>query len=445
LTFDAKPQEIDSLKSNLISSTGDDGSGGGFVCTSEASGFHDGIGTLESPYQICSWSQLNATRNNLSCSYVLISDLSSSDLNYSGLGDDWQPIGTGSGADSFSGNFNGNGYTISNLTINKPEVNCVGLFGVVSGNITNVDLNVVSVTGQNSVGGLVGNQISGTISSSSATVSGNVTASSWNAGGLVGYQDGGTISDSSATVSGNVTAGTWNAGGLVGVSHGTISSSSATVSGSVSSAVNDVGGLVGYQNGGTISDSSATISGSVTASNQYAGGLVGRQSSGTISNSYATGSVSGNEDVGGLVGYSGGTISNSYSTGNVSGNKKVGGLVSSSGGTISNSYSTGNVSGNEKVGGLVGRQSSGTISNSYSTGNVTGSSAVGGLVGIREGGNTINSYWNNQTSGQSTSAGGTGKTTAEMKTQNTFAGWDFPSIWNINEGTSYPYLQWQNL
>ncbi len=43
--------------------------------------------------------------------------------------------------------------------------------------------------------------------------------------------------------------------------------------------------------------------------------------SGTISNSYATGTVNGNYDVGGLVGYNGyGTISNSYATGNVNGN-----------------------------------------------------------------------------------------------------------------------------
>jgi len=63
-----------------------------------------------------------------------------------------------------------------------------------------------------------------------------------------------------------------------------------------------------------------------------------------------------------------------------------------------------------------------------------------------------NSYWDNDLS--SLSACGTaysptnvqclsssGKTTSEMKTESTFAGWDFINIWNINEGINYPYLR----
>jgi hypothetical protein len=53
------------------------------------------------------------------------------------------------------------------------------------------------------------------------------------------------------------------------------------------------------------------------------------------------------------------------------------------------------------------------------------------------------SYWDTQTSGQATSAGGTGKTTAQMKKQATFVGWDFTSVWRISENLSYPILQWQ--
>jgi hypothetical protein len=62
-------------------------------------------------------------------------------------------------------------------------------------------------------------------------------------------------------------------------------------------------------------------------------------------------------------------------------------------------------------------------------------------------------FWDTQTSGQASSAGGTGKTTAEMQTASTFldAGWDFidetangtEDIWWILEGQDYPHLWWE--
>ena len=65
----------------------------------------------------------------------------------------------------------------------------------------------------------------------------------------------------------------------------------------------------------------------------------------------------------------------------------------------------------------------------------------------------VASFWDTQTSGQATSAGGTGKTTAEMQTAKTFldAGWDFvgetkngmADIWWIDEGKDYPRLWWE--
>jgi hypothetical protein len=53
------------------------------------------------------------------------------------------------------------------------------------------------------------------------------------------------------------------------------------------------------------------------------------------------------------------------------------------------------------------------------------------------------SFWDIETSGQTTSAGGEGKTTAEMKKLSTFAsaGWDFVDIWNIGENQTYPFLR----
>ncbi len=153
-------------------------------------------------------------------------------------------------------------------------------------------------------------------------------------------------------------------------------------------------------------------------------------------------------DVGGLAGASCGIISKSYVTGSVSGGGHIGGLVGyTCGGSISDSYSIANVTSTnsgDQVGGFVGRHVGGTISNSYSTGSVSGISVdTGGFVGFSSA-SIVGSFWDTETSGQLTSAGGTGKTTAEMKTQSTFtsAGWDFTTIWNIDGVTNngYPFL-----
>jgi len=95
------------------------------------------------------------------------------------------------------------------------------------------------------------------------------------------------------------------------------------------------------------------------------------------------------------------------------------------------------------------------LTDSYSTGVVDGNNAVGGLIGenYSGSGNVTAVFWDIQTSGQVVSAGGTGKTTAEMLTTSTFldAGWDFvdetvngtQDIWSICEGMNYPRLTWQ--
>ena len=120
---------------------------------------------------------------------------------------------------------------------------------------------------------------------------------------------------------------------------------------------NRVGGLVGWNEGGTISDCHATVH--VTASQNDVGGLVGVNNGGTITNSHATGNVTGSGlTVGGLVGWNeGGTITNGHATGNVMGSgNNVGGLVGANeGGAIRASYATGDVTGGENhVGGLAG-------------------------------------------------------------------------------------------
>jgi len=135
----------------------------------------------------------------------------------------------------------------------------------------------------------------------------------------------------------------------------------------------------------------------------------------------------------------------------VTGGWSVGGLAGHNSGNVSNSYSTGRVTGNSYVGGLVGKNE-GPVSNSYSTGRVTGSNYVGGLMGYNIG-TVSNSFWDTQTSGQANSAGGTAKTTAEMKNIATFTAWDIIAVtsgqtnptytWNIVDEQTYPFLSWQ--
>ncbi|GAJ03771.1 unnamed protein product, partial [marine sediment metagenome] len=133
--------------------------------------------------------------------------------------------------------------------------------------------------------------------------------------------------------------------------------------------------------------------------------------------------------IGGFIGIGNrGIISKCYATGEVSApdSFRVGGFVgSAAGGSIHDCYARGAVTGDDQVGGFIGRKRWATITNVYSTGLVTGNTNVGGLVGETIYGVVNTSFWDTETSEQATSDGGTGKTTAEMKTASTFTGWNF--------------------
>jgi hypothetical protein len=381
-----------------------------------------------------------------------------------------------------AGEFDGNGHKIFDLSLSYDSVSPLGLFGYLAagGKVTDVGLENINITGYSAVGGLVGGTQEGTLGHcyATGTVTGNDVV-----GGLVGDSNFGLLSDSYSTA--NVT-GYSVVGGLIGGNHGTVDRSYSTgrvtgnsdVGGLVGSNLRDVsnsyatgrvtgddhvGGLVGLNLGlATVSNSYCT--GSVIG-NEYVGGLVGYNSYGAVSSSYSTGSVSGRTCVGGLVGCSEGGESKvevSYSTATVVGNEHVGGLVGwgLDGAIIYWSYSTGSVAGTKWVGGLVGNLGSSdylrgcSVEACYSTGSVTGSKNVGGLVGELKNQATVGGFWDTQSSGQATSAGGTGKTTAEMKNIATFteAGWNIIAvgldetdpvhIWNIVNGITYPFLSW---
>ena len=351
-------------------------------------------------YDIYYIEDLYNIRYDLSGNHVLLFDLDFNDpASYSNpanmisytTGEGWDPIG--SSGSEFSGTFDGNGHTISNLYINNTTDSEAGLFGrTYASTISDIGIMdaVVTTTSQTDYTGI-----------------------------LVGFNSG-VIENSYST--GSVTV--VNAvGGLVGNNDGSINNSYST--GSVTG-VNDVGGLVGI-NDASINNSYST--GSVTASGDNAGGLVGNnQLTGRIDFSFSITSVNGYTSVGGLVGQNSGIIEDSYSQGSVSGT-------------------------NDWVGGLVGDNiSSGSVINTYSTGSVNGSGIVGGLISANNG-FVSDSYWDTETSGMGTSDGGTGKTTLEMHAIATFTNWDIvdisvfnmlsPSDWYIDEGNDYPRLFWE--
>ncbi len=217
------------------------------------------------------------------------------------------------------------------------------------------------------------------------------------------------------------------------------------------SSISDAGGLAGI-NWGTIIDCQAT--GDVDGDRgDDRGGLVGRND-GLIANCRATGDIprgQATSSSGGAVGKNRGVIASCCATGNVAGgySMPIGGFVgiNEPNASILNCYAGGNVTGNFTIGGLVG-SNRGAITNCYAVGRVAGGTGplypAGGLTARSDvGGQAVGSFWDVQTTGQSKSAGGTGKTTAEMKTAKTFldAAWDFTCIWNIVEKQSYPFLQ----
>jgi len=205
--------------------------------------------------------------------------------------------------------------------------------------------------------------------------------------------------------------------------------------------------LVGALYSGAVT--ACTVRGGAIQTDYNAGGLVG-YNGGAISDSCSSARVSSNTYTGGLVGFSDGQILRSYAGGIVAGSVNVGGLLgyNRNPAAIANCYAAGPVSGSNCVGGLLGYNDSGAVSNCYAAGPVSGASNVGGLIGYSSGGAVAASFWDTQTSGRSASAGGTGKTTAQMKSLDLYvpAGWgSYPPLWTIDDGHDYPRLAWQNL
>ena len=209
-------------------------------------------------------------------------------------------------------------------------------------------------------------------------------------------------------------------------------------------------GLFGYLAGATVED--LRLEGvSIVNPGNNSGALAGAQQlpASSISRVSASGTVSSaGVNTGGLIGYARGLVlSESYTTTAVTGDRSVGGLIGSmDDGEIRDSYATGPVSGtgtDGRVGGLIGNKVAGQVLQSYAAGSVSSfAGPSGGLLGVNTG-TVSESYYDRYTSGQDDTDRGNPATTAEMVQAASFAGWDFGIIWAVQEGSSYPYLQWQ--
>jgi hypothetical protein len=205
--------------------------------------------------------------------------------------------------------------------------------------------------------------------------------------GLFGMIDVGAVVKNLGVV--NVTViGDRPVGGLAGFNWATVSNSYST--GSVTGNT-EVGGLVGANVVGALHNCYAIAS---VSGDEYIGGLVGRSEEAAVYDSHSSGNVTGHSSVGGLIGANFQlSVPDSYSNGSVTGSNSVSIPIEFDKlGTVSNSYSTANVTGNNNVGGLVGETGGGTITNSYSAGSVTGIENVGGLMGFNFADTVSNSY-----------------------------------------------------
>lgn len=353
----------------------------------------------------------------------------------------FQPIGN-SAENSFNGSIDGNGHTITGLTVNRrytldgsPGIS-TGMIGHLSEDSTveNLAITNPNITGAIYVGSLAGRiydkqDKQETVAANASTgvirnvdVSGAEVTGTRYVGSLIGSAQDGTIED--VTTDGSVT-GNLNVGGVAGELGG-----------------QDAGGLV----------SNVSSEATVRVEERTGGGIIG-WNTGTVEKSVMTGTVRGSSDVGGISGEiaARGTVTESYFTGEVDGNVNVGGVAGFAQGRLSDSYSAGRVNGSSEVGGLVGSANRIDISQSYATGQVTGSEKIGGIAGETqfEDSSFSSSYWDRASTTQPSTENGTILSSAEMQGSSvttTMNGLDFGDTWRQSSGllglnSDYPELR----
>lgn len=241
-----------------------------------ASGTMEGDGTAESPYLIADAADLATFRDKVNNGERTLCAKLTADIQLSG---EWTPFNPNSGyvTDAYAGTFDGDGHTISGLSINTSAAN-QGLFGIINGATIknlNVEGNISSTKAY--IGGIVGKIQQGTIENCSfkGSVSTQMTGSSAYVGGIAGYA--GNSSAQTATINGCVNLG--------------------SVGGGVA------GGITGYAKYSTIANCYNT---GVINGTSHSGGIIGQSMNNTtITNCYNTGEVTSSGNAGGITGFNG--------------------------------------------------------------------------------------------------------------------------------------------
>ncbi|MDR1668518.1 MAG: hypothetical protein LBR76_00985, partial [Oscillospiraceae bacterium] len=381
------------------------------------------------PYGISTVAQLAAMGDYPNTSFILLNDITVS--TYSG--------GKNGVVETLEGvEFDGNGYTISGIRSYQ------GLFAETEGSTIIKNLNVaasITNSGEDHVGAIVGYahdylQIinchgSGTVRSDTG----------YGVGGLVGSMYGSDVLDIIQSSFNGTVQGQYEVGGLVGKTdyayiYQCRTSGSVTAIGGSTRYGNDAGGLVGdFQ--GTMQQcfSSATIVGETNV-----GGLVGTFGPGAnrpvmVKDSYSTGRVTGyGTNVGGIAGHMQPTagdadIDNCYSTSTLTGNANVGGIVGNSGSRswVTDCYAINTsltITSRNSMFGRVTGEASALCSNIYGKTNLRMSNTDGDTVGNGHDGDDMS--------------------LTQLQSQSSYYGWNFSSIWKMNPYySSYPTLQWQ--
>lgn len=359
----------------------------------------DGVYKIENAEQLMELrdSPLIADRNN---EFMLVSDIDLEEY------DGWLPIGTS--YNPFNATFNGNGFVISNLQIDRPDNNDVGLFGYNSGNVIDLILEDIEITGNRYVGGVAGRN-DGTIQDVEID-NGSIEALYGDVGGIVGANL--SVGDAFDLVIADITVDTgegYNAGGFAGINAGSVNAIGIYGDNQING-FGRVGGLIGHNSGDRARVIAAEVLGetSVTGESDDIGGLAGLNEMGRIESSMSDAEVeSPGNNIGGLVGRNVGEIDNinidkSYATGSVIGYNSVGGLVGLNRGRIDLYYEadgyneyrnfvegniTADVTGqNYNIGGIIGHnREDGIISWARANNNIVAESdrvrRVGSLIG----------------------------------------------------------------
>lgn len=390
----------------------------------------NGSGTEADPYLVKTADDLYSVRNYPSAYFKLANDIDLTQWiadNYPDTG--WAPIC--SSTSSFTGTFDGNGFAILGLYINR-TTNYNGLFGQASGaTLRNIHVKC------------------------------NITGSGSYSSAIVGKATSTNIYD--CIVEGNVSGGQYT-GGIVG-SGSALNIQRCAVEGNVTASGSEVGGLIGYygnnsSTGGYIKE--CYVKGNVSASNfSYVGGLIGREESRyyysssnlnhlSVYECYYDGNVSSGSTtsagsyVGGIAGSTHGFYCRCYAKGTVTGYNYVGGIIGAANGNsniasgciscvclctnIKTTYS------NTNTGGRI----YGDLGSHYYTsslGSTSENKAISECTFFK--GSTSYSFEDGDKNGYATSS-------AALKRQATYEliGWNFTDTWGIEEGIGYPYLRW---